>query len=545
MQKILDRLQSNDAWLYPLIITALTIAFFLNLDVHHLFVHTDEPRRALVSLEMLLSGDYITPTLNGENYYNKPPLYNWIIIASYLIFDEISEFSLRFPVIVSIALLTLSIYFYSNKHFDRKTSALIALSFATCGRVLFYDSFLGLIDITFSLIVYISFMVIYHEYKAGNLYRLFVFSYSLTAVAFLMKGLPAIVFQGITLFTLFAYERNLRQLICLRHFIGLTIFILIVGAYYLIYFQINEGSYSEVFYRLWYESTKRTGLSFGLDSVVLHILTFPFEFLYHFAPWTFLIVFLFKRGVWQEINAHPFLKYCCYIFIANIIVYWTSPEVFARYLFVFIPLVNTLLFYFFLKSVKRDWRHNTVYLLFAIPILAGIFIALSIPFNERLDNLSFLYTKALALFVGMSLSLYLFMQLKQSRIIILMFGLAIIRIGMDWFNLPLRSIHMAELKEQAIDVAIATEGKPLYILSSTPVHDGTSFYISRQREKILNRRPVVTQEEAFYISSQDKLPQNIDYQQWMVFRTRNFSGDLYLIKIPQDVATTALTVNNR
>ena len=40
---------------------------------------TDEAIRSLVALEMKLSGNLITPTLHGEYYYNKPPLYNWIL----------------------------------------------------------------------------------------------------------------------------------------------------------------------------------------------------------------------------------------------------------------------------------------------------------------------------------------------------------------------------------------------------------------------------------------------------------------------------------
>ncbi len=42
-----------------------------------------EARYALVSREMLTSGDWIQPRLNTLPYYEKPPLLNWAIGASY------------------------------------------------------------------------------------------------------------------------------------------------------------------------------------------------------------------------------------------------------------------------------------------------------------------------------------------------------------------------------------------------------------------------------------------------------------------------------
>src|SRR6187399_1870396 len=76
-------------------------------------VHTteDECRRAIIPMEMCLSGDYLRPSLNGELYLNKPPLYNWIVAASYKIFGSYDAFSLRFPVVLSILAHCLVIFY--------------------------------------------------------------------------------------------------------------------------------------------------------------------------------------------------------------------------------------------------------------------------------------------------------------------------------------------------------------------------------------------------------------------------------------------------
>ena len=60
---------------YGVILVLLLPALLINLGL--LTLINDEAIRGLVALEMQISGNYITPTLNGAFYYNKPPLYNW------------------------------------------------------------------------------------------------------------------------------------------------------------------------------------------------------------------------------------------------------------------------------------------------------------------------------------------------------------------------------------------------------------------------------------------------------------------------------------
>ena len=38
-------------------------------------LRSEEPRRAIVAMEMIFSGDYLQPQLNGWPYYNKPPFF--------------------------------------------------------------------------------------------------------------------------------------------------------------------------------------------------------------------------------------------------------------------------------------------------------------------------------------------------------------------------------------------------------------------------------------------------------------------------------------
>src|SRR4026207_504212 len=54
----------------------------------------DEPRYAQVAREMFERGDWITPTLGGYTWFEKPALLYWLEITAYNLFG-VSEFSAR------------------------------------------------------------------------------------------------------------------------------------------------------------------------------------------------------------------------------------------------------------------------------------------------------------------------------------------------------------------------------------------------------------------------------------------------------------------
>ena len=320
---------------YIVILLLLPAALLINLGLMTFI--DDEAIRSLVALEMKLSGNYITPTINGVYYYNKPPLYNWILLLFFSLAGYIDEWIARIPTVVCLLGFAATVFFVFRQHYGNRTAFIHALVLITCGRILFWDSMLGLIDICFSWVMFGLFMVVYHEFRKGNFLRLFLFSYLLTATGFMMKGLPALVFQAITLFVYFVYKRSFKRLLSLHHVLGIALLSGILLAYYATYHQYND--LSNVFSTLFDESVKRTGARFGLWETVLHTAIFPFEMVYHFLPWSLMIVYLLRRDILQLLRKDDFMAFNLMVFLANIVVYWTSPEVYPRYLLMLAPLI--------------------------------------------------------------------------------------------------------------------------------------------------------------------------------------------------------------
>jgi 4-amino-4-deoxy-L-arabinose transferase-like glycosyltransferase len=74
-------------------------------------IGADEPRYAQVAREMLERHDWITPTLGGESWLEKPPLYYWQAIIAYKIFG-VSDAAARVPSALNATFLVLAIYFF-------------------------------------------------------------------------------------------------------------------------------------------------------------------------------------------------------------------------------------------------------------------------------------------------------------------------------------------------------------------------------------------------------------------------------------------------
>jgi 4-amino-4-deoxy-L-arabinose transferase-like glycosyltransferase len=87
--------------------------FFYGLTYFGL-VGADEPRYAQVAREMLAHHDWITPTLGGQPWLEKPPLYYWQAMLAYRLFG-VSDWAARLPSPIDATLMVIAIYFFSRR----------------------------------------------------------------------------------------------------------------------------------------------------------------------------------------------------------------------------------------------------------------------------------------------------------------------------------------------------------------------------------------------------------------------------------------------
>ncbi|HEY1268651.1 MAG TPA: glycosyltransferase family 39 protein, partial [Candidatus Binatia bacterium] len=89
-----------------------------------------EGRYAEIAREMTVSGDYVSPRLNGVKYFEKPPLFYWLE-ASSIKLAGVSETALRFWPALFAVLGCLAVYAAGRELFDARTGLLAAVMLAT------------------------------------------------------------------------------------------------------------------------------------------------------------------------------------------------------------------------------------------------------------------------------------------------------------------------------------------------------------------------------------------------------------------------------
>ncbi|MVN78395.1 hypothetical protein GO988_18855 [Hymenobacter sp. HMF4947] len=517
-RRALAALSKRPAWVAGLTLAVALPALLLHLGWMPLLV--DEPIRALVALEMHHSGQFFAPTLQGFPYYNKPPLFNWLLIALFRITGRQDEFILRLPTIAALLLYAAAIWRVLRPQLGSRLAFTVALAFATTGRVLFYDSFLGLIDLWHAGLTWLGFMAIWHYGQRGQWVRLFVVSYVLVAIGFLLKGLPSLVFQAIALLVYCLDTRQWRRLFGWQHVLGVGVLASILGTYFAIYSHHN--SLETALATLWSQSSQRTVAEQPVADSIRYVLLFPFDFIKHFLPWTLLGVCLLRRDWRQAIFGPAFRRYNALLFLAVLPVYWLSPATIPRYLFMLIPLGLTVVVPLYHELwARRAWQVRWLDASWLLLLAATTLGVLGPPLLRAAAKLGLVapahlafmrgvpdsWLLSLVLFAPLALLAYLFWRLADYRLLVLGYYLLVLRLAFDVFIFPARIQTSPEVayRTDAVRVGRETKGRPLVLWPNSLLDNVEAFYISRERGETLITGPLPPRPGTLYLADERML----------------------------------------
>ena len=265
------------------------------------------------------------------------------------------------------------------------------------------------------------------------------------------------------------------------------------------------------------ETTRRTAIRFGFWNTVLHLFQFPFEMIYHFLPWTLLTLVLFTKGTIKKIKASPFLSYLSLIFFFNIIVYWTSPEVYPRYILMLVPLFFGVIAYFYLEHKKEDHRFiRIIEFIFGLIITLAAVGSISLLFLE-IPGVKYGLLIGTGLLITLGLTAFLYWKQVQNRLYWLVIAMLILRIGFDLTAIPNRMNESDAVKgkETTIEIAEKTKGAPLYFWWD-PEREATGYYGKRLTTYWLIYYLSITREEIIYTIGDRKKDAFFISPLWMV-----------------------------
>jgi 4-amino-4-deoxy-L-arabinose transferase-like glycosyltransferase len=215
------------------------LLFFADLGGRDLW-DIDEGMHADIARAMLLSGDWITPRFNGDPFFDKPPLFNWLTAASFAILG-LSEFAARLPAALSSLLCVLLTYAMGRALFTPRTGLLAGIVLATSlefmllARAVQYDSPFTLF-ITLSMCGYVFAMLSPHRSRPA-----WLLLYVGAALAVLTKGPLGAVLVGVPIAAHMLVRRNLSAFRQALTPIGIGLFLIIAVPWFVLMEQANPG----------------------------------------------------------------------------------------------------------------------------------------------------------------------------------------------------------------------------------------------------------------------------------------------------------------
>ncbi|HZD40617.1 MAG TPA: glycosyltransferase family 39 protein, partial [Terriglobales bacterium] len=258
------------------------------------FYNRGEPREGLVVWEMVKTGNWILPIINGDYIPFKPPLFHWFGAIVGILLGHVNEFVARFPSALFGTLGVLMTYEVGRRWWNRRAGWIAAVVLATSFDW-WQSATITQVDMTLAFFIAAALMLfdfVYRE-EESRVARSLVLAL-LLALATLAKGPLGVAVPGFVAVIFLALRRDLAFIKKLPLARGTAVFLLVAGSWYGLAF-LRGGD--DFFRRQIVNETLRTGVgSYGHHQPVYYFVPVLF---YNMLPWSFflpaLAVFLYRE----------------------------------------------------------------------------------------------------------------------------------------------------------------------------------------------------------------------------------------------------------
>jgi hypothetical protein len=322
----------------------------------------NEPLRVIIAKEMLKTGDWITPMLHGKPYFTKPPMMNWLIAGSGILFGVVNEWTSRISSVCAVFATSLSVYFLTKKWLSRKGRLFAAIA-AICMIGLIKKGRSAEIDSLFIFFIAIILLIWLNGYvRQWKPLMLWSISLSLVGVGFLTKGPQVIAYFYMTVFAYLFFRKKLSFFFSKNHLAGLLFFVLILGIY--ISFVLQHVTMDR-YMQMWFSQIIDRAESKTSFSFFEHLISYPLEGLLSFMPWPLLAIpLVFSKDLrrqTKELLGNELLVFSLVMVLVNFPLYWVLPNARFRYFLPAGPFVAfgfAVLFEMYLNRARENTTIN-------------------------------------------------------------------------------------------------------------------------------------------------------------------------------------------
>jgi 4-amino-4-deoxy-L-arabinose transferase-like glycosyltransferase len=382
----------NFVWLMFAVLVVFVYFFGLTIP----FVGPDEPRYAQVAREMLARGDWITPTLGGLNWFEKPVLLYWLEIVSYKIFG-VSEFAARvgpaFFGLGTVACLWLLGRTAANNE-PRTTNTypnwLALIAATTLGILVFARGASFDIIVTFPMTAALTgFFMFDRSREAAGFNRRYlplIAFYVFTGVALLAKGLIGIVFPLGIIAVFYLLSRRLPSRTFLLSLIwGTLLSVAIAAIWYLPMYERHGYGFIDEFiiqqhFQRFVSNKYRHPQPFYFFSWILPLMTLPWLPFFFASIWNSVKEKFIRRGTETQRQSNtispPLLVFAVSWLLVPLVFFSFSGSKLPGYILPAVPAAVVLASLLIYDLVTKSKAWQTTILLIAGSTLIGTLLLL-------------------------------------------------------------------------------------------------------------------------------------------------------------------------
>jgi 4-amino-4-deoxy-L-arabinose transferase-like glycosyltransferase len=324
-------------------------------------IGADEPRYAQVAREMLERHDWVTPTLGGHAWLEKPPLYYWQAMLAYSVLG-VSDTAARIPAAVDATLLVIAVYVFFRR-FRSGVEVDAALITASCAGVIGYAHAASM-DMALAAAFGVAMLAWWGWRESGSKIYLALF-YVCVALGMLAKG-PVAPFLAAGVIVIYALAiREFRVVVRTLWLPGIVLFCAIALP--------------------WYFAVQMRNPQFFREFILQHNLARFSSDLYHhrqpfwfylpvtalaLVPWTVFVITAFVESVrvwWTErrtVSVEPdfelqFRIFACCWFVVLVVFFSLSQSKLPGYILPVIPAGAVLLAEYLRQHLAQEGQLST------------------------------------------------------------------------------------------------------------------------------------------------------------------------------------------
>ena len=379
-------------------------------------IGADEPRYAQVAREMLERKDWITPTLDGLPWLEKPPLYYWQAMLAYKLLG-VTDVAARIPSAIDATLLVVAIYLFFRK-FRPGVEIDAALITASCAAMV---GFARAASTDMPLAAFFATaMLAWWSWRATESKALLAAFYLCMALGTLAKGPVALLLAAIVIVVWAAVAKEWRAVMKTLWLPGILLFCGVALPWYIAVQMRNPQFFREFI------------LQHNLARFSSNLYHHPEPFWYYIpvtvlalVPWTVFIIAALVDSIrvwWAERKSAQdsemqFRIFACCWLILPIVFFSVSRSKLPGYILPALPAGAVLLADYLLRQVESDlpapkWMAIAHALVASAPVVPAVLIGFAVTQHRLPFGRPMLFALALTVILCLAITLTLFGRMR-------------------------------------------------------------------------------------------------------------------------------------